>query len=234
MYCYSCGKEISDTAKFCKYCGTKMPDLNGIAGDTNSSNQAAQSSRNASAVQNVNIPQISLDNLPVNEDVKNAISTKKCTDSRLNYIFGAGHILLLLLTFLPWYKAGITEYNPYAIISQLVNSISQGRGDMVYFIATALIVSGTVLVVLSSVYGAYMRFIKSYTANIANIVVVGACVIVFAGGFLLVMSSGAAAGGAINPTYGFYLTLVISLALSVLGSGRVDLQKYLNKDNTPK
>lgn len=232
MYCYSCGKENNDTAKFCKYCGTKMPDVNGAAGAANAANQTAQPSQKASSAPNINMPQISLDNLPVNEDVKKAISTKKCTDSRLNYIFGAGHILLLLLTFLLWFKAGIVEYNPYAVINLCFESISRGGGDMVYYLATALMAVGIVIIILSSIYGAYMRFIKSYTANISNIAAVCACVIIFAGSILLGMSS--ISRGAINPAYGFFLALAISLVLSVLGSGRVDLQKYLNKDNTPK
>lgn len=235
MYCYSCGKENSDTAKFCKYCGTRMPDVGGAANNPNASSQSSQAFQDAPGIPNINMPQISVDTFTSNENVKNAISSKKCTDKRMNLIFGAGHIALLLLTFLPWFKAGVTEHSPYNVIKQLVDSISQGGVDVSYFIGAALIIVGVGVIILSSVYGAYMRFVKSYTANVANIAAVIACVSVFAGAFLIGISgSSNVVSGGINPMYGFYLTLVVSLVLSILGSGRIDVQKYLNGNGAPR
>ena len=234
MYCYSCGKENSDTAKFCKYCGTRMPDVGGAANNPNASNQSSQTFQGAPGTPNINMPQISVDAFTSNENVRNAVSSKVCTDKRLNLFFGVGHIALLLLTFLPWYKAGITDWSPYSMIKQLVDSISQGGGDMQYKIGTVLVVMGIGIIILSSIYGAYMRFAKSRTANIANIAAVLACVMVFAGGFIIGSSEGVNASGTINPIYGFYITFLLSIVLSILGSGRIDVQKYLNGNGAPR
>lgn len=231
MYCYSCGKENSDTAKFCKYCGTRMPDVGGAANNPNASNQSSQTFQGAPGVPNIDMPQISVDAFTNNESVRNAVSSKVCTDKRLNLIFGVGHIVLLLFTFLPWFKSGITDINPYLTIQALSAGISQGAGDVSFIIGTVLIAAGIAIIVLSSVYGAYMRFVKSYSANISNIATVVACVMVFAGSYL---TASVGMSGILSPTYGLYLTLVVSLVLSILGSGRIDVQKYLNGNGAPR
>lgn len=306
MYCYSCGKEINDAAKFCKFCGVVMPDFsmvaNGAMNGANAGYQAPQSTQAFQAVPqqgyqqqapqgyqqpqqgyqqpqqsyqqpqqayqqqpqmgyqpqqpyqqqgyqqqapyqgyppqqpqqgmpNINMPQINVDAFTDNENVKKALSSKYCADKRLNIAFGVGHILIALLLFLPWYKMGIIEFNLPELVKQLADAISQAQGNApMPFVASAVLMAvGAILIIVSSIYGAIMRFAKSYSANISNIAAVLACVLVFVGGVVFGMTDTAYFDVSLTPTTGFYITLALSVVLSILGSGFVDLQKYLNK-----
>lgn len=259
MFCYSCGKENRDGAKFCKFCGTKMPIVNGAANNAASNANAAyqqpyapqgmpvtpppsnasstpsgQNSPNMPQMPNISMPQIPVDALTNNKNVKKVLKPKKCTDMRLNIIFGVGHVVLALMLFLPWFKAGIVEFNLFAVIKQLFDSIAQGGASGFYIASAVLIAVGAAIIILSSIYGAIMRFAKSYSANISNIAAAVGCVIVFIGGFVLGISGTANAVAAINPVFGLYATFVLAVVLSVLGSGFVDLQKHLNKAGAPR
>ncbi|MCI8425799.1 MAG: hypothetical protein HFJ72_09135 [Adlercreutzia sp.] len=261
MFCYSCGKEINDSAVFCRFCGNRVSHVapqaggnaqndgvsqdapvspafsasqsapNGFAGQ---GSQAPQASVGASAPSSPSIPlpHISPEAFANGQQVKEALKSTTPSDRRINIIFGAGSALLVLFTFLPWLKGGLLTVNPYVFAKTFIeNGLNYGALNFTMVgVAVALAVA---IIVLASAYSAYLNFAKGRTFNLGNAASFVACLLFMITCLVHQFAAQSSDGGMSLPIsmsfeIGFYLTIVVSLVLTILGSGRIDLQKYLN------
>lgn len=157
-----------------------------------------------------------------------------------NTIFGVGHVVLIALTFLPWAKGGLQTFNPYIFAKiYLENGLAYLENGLVDASLSHMFIGGVTMLILLvivafSAIGAFMRFAKSKSFNIGNIVVFGACVLFLLIPFFLPRIEVMGAGSyqdTMDFEIGFYLEIIAAAILSVLGSGKINIQKLLSKGN---
>lgn len=154
-------------------------------------------------------------------------------DPLVNKIFGVGHIVLIALTFLPWVKTGMQTYNPYVFAKSMLDQGMEGtRPDLIFLGVVTLLIMAVIISL--NAYGAFARFAKLRSFNYGCIGTFAACVVflltIFAAQMLLpkVGTGGYAFQITMGFEIGFFLDIAAAALLSALGSGKIDIQKWLS------
>lgn len=190
MYCIACGKRLSNSAKFCSRCGTRVPDIDQETLDKIAEMEAEPSETSAPTpgigIPNVQIPTDQLADLGRNayqsaraaassaasqaraglsDALDEAEAEHDTFNPRYKRIFGVGHLVLAASVFLPWVQYGnLRTLSAVDYVMILFSYVSQtlGQGRSLVFLIFALLTTDAVAaVVAGNLYGAYRQLMES-------------------------------------------------------------------------